>query len=140
MAQNHWLSQRAQMLHMIEMKIGAADSELPKSVVPYLRYQTHHDRLFQRALHDLLKLRAERRKAEIGFESQKRREAQEARSQTAEIRRESDENRKVERHTVDMDIRKTRLDREKSNAIVRAIAAADKVVAALPPGMEKIAA
>jgi hypothetical protein len=32
-----------------------------------------------------------------------------------------------------MDIRKTRLDREKSNAIIRAIAATDKAVAALPP-------
>jgi hypothetical protein len=66
-------------------------------------------------LHDLLKLRAEKRKAEIGFESQKAREAQAATSQAQEIRRESEENRKVERHTIDIDIRKTRLDREKKH-------------------------
>jgi hypothetical protein len=124
MAQHYWLSQRAQSIQTGEMKDKPFDEDVQKGLVPYIRYQAHHERLFQRALHDLLKLRAERRKEQIGFESQKAREAQAAKSQAQEIRRESDEIRKLERHKVDMDIRRTRLDREKSNAIIRAIAAA----------------
>jgi hypothetical protein len=45
----------------------------------HMRYQTSHDRAYQRAANDLAKRRAERRKAEIGFESQKRKEAEETR-------------------------------------------------------------
>jgi hypothetical protein len=45
---------------------------IQKNMNNYLRYQTQQERLFQRALHDLLKLRAEKRKEQIGFESQKR--------------------------------------------------------------------
>jgi hypothetical protein len=38
----------------------------------YLRYQTAHHRAFHKSLNGLLKLRAEKRKAEIGFEAQER--------------------------------------------------------------------
>jgi hypothetical protein len=38
----------------------------------YLRYQTTHERGFNKALNDLLKLRAEKHKQQIGFVSQKR--------------------------------------------------------------------
>ena len=38
----------------------------------YLRYQTTHERAFYKALNELQKLRNEKRKREIGFESQKR--------------------------------------------------------------------
>jgi hypothetical protein len=115
MAQHYWLSQRAQSLHTAGMQDKPFDEDVQKGLAPYIRYQAHYDRLFQRALHDLLKLRAEKRKEQIGFESKKAKEAQAARSQTQEIRRESEENRKLERHKVDMDIRKTRLDREKKH-------------------------
>jgi hypothetical protein len=40
----------------------------------YLRYQTTHERAFSKCLNDLLKLRSEKRKAEIGFASQNRQE------------------------------------------------------------------
>jgi hypothetical protein len=133
MAQHHWLSQRALDLQTSMMVLDYADPEVQKRVDNYTRYQVQHDRMFQRALHDLLKLRAERRKAQIGFESQKQAEAK-----TASL--EAGEKRKTERHEIDIEIRKARLEREKSHAVVSALAAADKMEGCLPPGWEKIAA
>ncbi len=46
----------------------------------FMRYQTTHERAFYKALTELQKLRAERRKVEIGFESQKRLQAAEQRA------------------------------------------------------------
>jgi hypothetical protein len=40
----------------------------------YLRYQTTHTRAFHKSLNDLLKLRAETRKQQNGFEAQTRKE------------------------------------------------------------------
>jgi IMP dehydrogenase/GMP reductase len=93
------------MLQTFEMRHYPSDPEVQKTVANYARYQAQHDRLFQRALHDLLKLRAERRKAEIGFESQKRAQAQ-------ETRREATETRKQEHHKATMSILETRRERE----------------------------
>ncbi|HEX4228306.1 MAG TPA: hypothetical protein VHZ07_06530 [Bryobacteraceae bacterium] len=77
MAQHFWTAQRAIRLQSISF----GDEDHPKQLALYLRYQTTHDRAFHKCLSDLLKLRAERRKAlesekkaEIGFESQKRKE------------------------------------------------------------------
>jgi hypothetical protein len=47
----------------------------------YLRYQATYERAFHRSLNQLLKLRAEKRKEEIGFESQTRKRNEEARKQ-----------------------------------------------------------
>ena len=49
----------------------------------YLRYQTTHERAFYKALTELQKLRAERKKEQIGFESQKRALAVEIRAERA---------------------------------------------------------
>ena len=77
MAQHFWTAQRAMRLQ--DMSFGNVDH--PHALALYLRYQTTHDRAFHKCLSDLLKLRAERRKAleaekkaEIGFESQKRKQ------------------------------------------------------------------
>ncbi|HEX4230497.1 MAG TPA: hypothetical protein VHZ07_17610 [Bryobacteraceae bacterium] len=77
MAQHFWTAQRAIRLQSISF----GNVEHPRELALYLRYQTTHDRAFHKCLSDLLKLRAERRKAletekkaEIGFESQKRKE------------------------------------------------------------------
>jgi hypothetical protein len=105
MAQHHWLSQRAQMLQTFQMRNHPSDPEVQKTVANYARYEAQHDRLFQRALHDLLKLRAETRKAEIGFESQKRAQAQ-------ETRREAAETRKQEHHKATMSILENKRERE----------------------------
>ena len=47
----------------------------------FLRYQSTHERAFHTCLNDLLKLRAEKRKNEIGFESQKREQEEHTRMQ-----------------------------------------------------------
>jgi hypothetical protein len=71
MVESHWLSQRAQRLQdtCLNPHSGVITDEKMFSL--YLRYFTTHTRAFQKSLNDLLKLRAERRKAEIGFEAQR---------------------------------------------------------------------
>ncbi len=105
MAQHHWLSLRAQRLQDLAMSgdlpmqdqerldepAALSEAKTQKKFALFLRYQTTNDRAFTRALNDLLKLKAEKRKVEIGFESQKQREA-------AESRREAAEKRKQELH------------------------------------------
>ena len=99
MAQHYWLSQRALSLQ----DECATDEDLTldqqqKQLALFLRYQTTNDRAFHKCLNDLLKLRAEKRRIEIGFESQRRREADETRKQAALALRESAEKRKQELH------------------------------------------
>jgi hypothetical protein len=71
MAQSHWLTQRAQHLQdsCMDPDTGAITDDKKFSL--YLRYQTTHTRVFHKCLNDLLKLRAEKRKAELGFEAQR---------------------------------------------------------------------
>jgi hypothetical protein len=106
MARSYWLAQRALKLQNSVL----ADDELTldeqhKQLSLYIRYQTTHDRAFQRALTDLLKLRAERRKAEIGFESQKQKE-------TVIALRQSAENRRQERHKWDVLLAEAKVDHQ----------------------------
>jgi len=69
MAQHYWLQQRAIRLQgRCFNEAGACDAE--RELALYLRYQTTHERAFHKSLNTLLKLRAEKRKAEIGFVSQ----------------------------------------------------------------------
>jgi hypothetical protein len=83
MTQHYWLSQRAQQLQTLHMQDDPLDDEVMKRVAVYMRYQTQQERLFKSALADLLKLRAERIKEQIGFESQKR--AQEKHERTTAV-------------------------------------------------------
>jgi hypothetical protein len=71
MAQHIWISQRAINLQQLclDPDTGICDSEY--RLVLYLRYQTTHDRAFHKCLSELLKLRADKRKVENGFVSQK---------------------------------------------------------------------
>jgi hypothetical protein len=71
MAQSNWLAERAQRLQdmCIDPATGAITDEKKFSL--YVRYQTTHTRAFHKCLNDLLKLRAEKRKAERGFEAQR---------------------------------------------------------------------
>jgi hypothetical protein len=85
LAQHYWLKQRA-----IRLQRTCHESD-ENQLALYLRYQTANDRAFHKCLDQLLKLRAERRKAEIGFESQRRKKSEEA-------RRKTNENRRAERH------------------------------------------
>jgi hypothetical protein len=69
LAQHFWLGQRAQRYADLSM-----DNEKQFSL--FLRYQTTNDRAFHKCLDQLLKLRAEKRKQQIGSESQKQKEAE----------------------------------------------------------------
>jgi len=100
MAQSFWLSQRAQRFAEESM-----DDEKRFSL--FLRYQTTNDRGFHKCLDQLLKLRAEKRKQEIGFESQKQKEAEETRKQELHEARVRLANAKASHLEVDSDIRQT---------------------------------
>ena len=121
MVQHYWLVQRCiatqtgVMAHMID------DSGF-KAIDIYIRYQTHHQRQFDKALAMLLKLRAEARKAEIGSVSQKQTEVQET--------------RKAEVHAVTMEIKQKRLQREKSYATIAGLKAGKEIADLLPPDYE----
>ncbi|MBV8552045.1 MAG: hypothetical protein JOY54_12155 [Acidobacteriaceae bacterium] len=86
MAQHEWLRQRA--LHLQNLCFNANGMlDEPGQFALYLRYQTTHERAFHKCLNDLLKLRAERRKEQIGFESQEqKKELHEARVRLANAR------------------------------------------------------
>jgi len=81
MAQHHWLVQRAINLQNMTMEDNLSMRDQERQFALFLRYQTTNERAFHRCLNDLLKLRAERRKQAIGFESQKQKQADEARKQ-----------------------------------------------------------
>jgi hypothetical protein len=111
MAEALWLSHRALRLQetCIETLQCGAESEknaARKELGLLLRYQTTHDLSFTRYSNELRKRRAERRKNQRGFESQRTREAQES-------RRQAGENRKREKHEMDMLLLQTTLERAK---------------------------
>jgi hypothetical protein len=74
MSESHWLSNRAQNLQATCFDETTGQITDPKLFSLYLRYQTTHTRAFHKSLNDLLKLRAESRKTENGFEAQARKE------------------------------------------------------------------
>jgi hypothetical protein len=92
MAQHYWLSQRA--IHIQELCLNDMYQEATfpnggdgKSLALYIRYQVTHERAFHKCLNGLLKLRAEKRKTEIGFESQQRKIKEHAIKEAAEKRK-----------------------------------------------------
>ena len=94
MAESLWLAQRAKLLQdtCISPDTGEINDEKKSSL--YLRYQTTHTRAFHKSLNDLLKLRAEQRKVERGFEAQKHKE--------------EENQRKIERHAAQMVLKDAR--------------------------------
>jgi hypothetical protein len=88
MAQHTWLARRAVDLETLQMHHCPFDDDSVKRAMNYARYAALHERLVKSILADLLKLRSEKKKGEIGFESQTRSQAQEL--------------RKAERHSIDM--------------------------------------
>src|SRR5690242_1590089 len=100
MAQSYWLSQRAKFMQKmcLDLDRPTVRSTEEKVFALYMRYQTTHERAFHKALNELLRLRAEKRKLEIGFESQKQKKAEETRREANENRRQAAETRKQELH------------------------------------------
>ena len=106
MAEHYWLGQRAlRGQHACFVDGTLTMEEQSRRLALFLRYQTTHDRAFRAALNDLLKLRSERRKAEIGFESQKQKEALIALRQSAE-------NRRQDRHKWDVLLAEAKVDHQ----------------------------
>ena len=79
MAQSEWLRARALRLQADCVQDGLAKEDVAKLGV-LIRYQTTHERAFHRSLKELQNLRKERRNVEIGFESQKLKQASEVRA------------------------------------------------------------
>ncbi len=94
MAQSHWLRRRAVKLQDMCFRPDVPLADQPKELALYLRYQTTHDRAFYKALNELQKLRAEKRKQENGFVSQGRKTAEEARRKLNDQRKEAQEKRR----------------------------------------------
>jgi hypothetical protein len=72
MAQHHWLRNRA--LHYQNHYLETGDESSASRISLFMRYETMHERAFHKCLADILKLRAEKKKQEIGFASQTRQE------------------------------------------------------------------
>jgi hypothetical protein len=79
MAQSEWLRARALRLQNDLLQDAGKDVD-PAKLAIFIRYQTTHERNFHRSLKELLTLRQQRRNAEIGFESQKLKQAAEVRA------------------------------------------------------------
>ena len=129
MAQHTWLANRAlrfqeQMIVVKEQtpeqeRSGDVSIQVRGDLDVHIRYHTTHDRAYQRALNQLIKVRNERLKAERGFESQKRAEAEEARS--------------AELHPYKVKTAAAHANRAQSNALIAGSKAADTLLKGLPP-------
>ena len=73
-ALNQWLSLRAFRLQgeaFLDLKLMSDTFGIPKTLGLLIRYQTSAERSFHRAHNELVKTQKERKKSEIGFDSQK---------------------------------------------------------------------
>jgi hypothetical protein len=122
MAKHTWLANRALELQgncfvpmpktPEQQKNGETPIGITDDLERFMRYHTTHDRAYQRAAAELSKLKKEERLAEIGFESQKRAQAEEI--------------RKAEKHKVAMAVANIRKQREEMHF-------GDELAKMLPP-------
>ncbi len=102
MTQSYWLMQRATRLQNGCFSEIDPLADAPKQLALYLRYQTTHNRAFYKALHELQRLREQKRKQQIGFVSQERKQAEQKlaaeRREAREKRQQDAENRAQEIH------------------------------------------
>jgi len=105
MAQHYWLAQRAMRMQEAWMNAETRPANHEKHLALLLRYQTTHDRAFHKCSDELRKLRNQKRKLAIGFESQKRREAEETRKQAKE-------NRAQDKHKWDILLVEAKIDHQ----------------------------
>jgi hypothetical protein len=113
MAQAIWLSKRALMLQHVTFNHELPVCDDQKQLALYLRYQTTNERAFhKKCLSALLKLRAEKRKQEIGFESQERKRNEDAQKQADHARREAAEKRKQDLHRWNVLLAQAKVDNQ----------------------------
>ena len=72
MTESEWLRARA-----LRLQAGSLEVGLEKRFALFLRYETTHERAFYRALNELQNIRKQSHNSEIGFESQKLKQAAE---------------------------------------------------------------
>jgi hypothetical protein len=118
MAQAHWLSQRAVALEAscFDPQTGQVANE--RQLALYLRYRNTHRRAFHKSLNDLLKLRAEKRKEQIGFERQQE-----------HTRKQEKHNMKKERHQWDIFLAQAKFDHQTLRTLNRDIDESAKYIA-----------
>jgi len=125
MGQAHWLAQRAIKYQTLCATDDTAFAMLDQTN-KWARYQNTHERNFQRSLNQLLRLREQRTKEQIGFESLKQAEAK---TQAAEANQQT----RVAHDKLKTDILQYRAEREKSKAIVAGIKGAQAMEKHLGP-------
>lgn len=107
MAQHFWLTQRALVLQEQCFNPNLAMQEADRKLALYLRYQTTHDRAFRQLTDELRKSRNDKRKEQIGFESQQQRQAEALRKQEMHEARLRLVVSKADHNEIDNDIRQT---------------------------------
>ena len=95
MAQSEWLRARALRLQN-DLLEDAGKNVDPAKLAIFIRYQTTQERNFHRSLKELLTLRQQKRNVEIGFESQKLKQAAEVRASEGVILKKDAQNLKRE--------------------------------------------
>ena len=120
MAQHHWLRRRALNLESAcyDPETGAITDE--KQLALYLRYQTTHERAFHKALNDLLRLRAEKRKTEIGFERKQH-------AQADQIRQQERHEMKKERHKWEILLAEAKIEGQQLRDLNRDMAESERL-------------
>jgi hypothetical protein len=113
MAQHYWLSRRALSLQETCFSLEMPLCEQEKQLALYLRYQTTHERAFHKCSDELRKLRNEKRRAEIGFESQQRKRTDDTRKEAEEARKQTAENRKQELHQWNVLLAEAKFDHQR---------------------------
>jgi hypothetical protein len=83
MAEHLWLAQRASYYQDLTVFSKLPVAETRKDMSLWMRYEATNQRAFHKCLNDLLKVKAERRKEQIGFERQKQAEAEQVRKDEA---------------------------------------------------------
>src|SRR5690348_6453289 len=120
MAEHHWLRHRALRLEEACFDYTTGQIIDERKLALYLRYQTTHERAFHKALNDLLKLRAEKRKAETGFERQQH-------AQANEIRRQERHEMKKERHKWEIVLAQYKVDAQQLRDLNRDMAESERL-------------
>ncbi|HEY3457394.1 MAG TPA: hypothetical protein VGK64_22630 [Bryobacteraceae bacterium] len=120
MAEHHWLRHRAMRLEEACFDYTTGQIIDDRKLALYLRYQTTHERPFHKALNDLLKLRAEKRKAEIGFERQQH-------AQADQIRRQERHEMKKERHKWEIVLAQYKVDAQQLRDLNRDMAESERL-------------
>jgi len=121
MAQHQWLRCRAEFFESKCFdEVGNVDE---KRLALYIRYRTSHERAFHKCFNELLKLRAERRKVEIWFESQKR-------AKEDHTRKQEKHQMAKEHHTWEILLAEAKVDHQQLAALNRDITESEHRIAA----------